>query len=184
MSDDSNKKIIQTYKGADMAENKKKPEEFIQKDLKPLFINDDEVRELIHAYVEEKNAESFNNMLNKLAAVEIIVPSTISEDKKVHPLFIKDTKQNRTWLACYTSINRIPTAENAPKSEALTKLPFLDAVKTVEKAGCDGILVNAYVDNLYITSELCKKMQEVEENKKKRAEINKEIQNARVMVIF
>ncbi len=162
-----------------MAENKKIPEKLVNKDMTPLYIDDKEVIELIHAYVEQKNADTFSDMLNKLATVEIIVPSTVSEDQKVHPLFIKDSKQDKTWLACYTTFRRIPTSENAPKSDALTKLPFMDAVNTVEKADCDGILINAYEDNLFISKELCKKMQEVEAGKKKKAEIEEEIKNAK-----
>ncbi len=162
-----------------MADNNKTPEEIRQENLKPLFINDDEVRELIAAYVADKNQDTFNEMLSKLATVDVVVPSTITEDKKVHPLFIKDPKKDKTWLACYTSITRIPTGENAPKSEAVTKIPYMDALKTVEQANCDGILVNAFTDNLFIVKDLCKKMQEVEANKKKRAELQEEIKNAK-----
>lgn len=136
--------------------------------VKPLMIDDKQIMEKIQKYMKEQNQENFNDLMNSLPGIEVIVPSVVGKDGLARPVFLRDGG-GQPWLPAYTTYGRLPQGDNAPKSQALTKVPFMVADEMSVSAKCAGMILNPFTDNLFIKSELAQKIIRVEEDKKKRA---------------
>ncbi len=131
-----------------------------------VYVNNDELEQLVSAYAADKNADSFNRMISKLVTCRILLPAAMEPSvKKPMPCLLK-AGANGTFLPVYTSLKHIP---KEPKSPAILNMPYLNANGLVlgEKEKIKGIVLNPFTDNIVFKPELIQKIAEVEEQKKK-----------------
>lgn len=134
-----------------------------------IYVNNDELEQLICAYKEDKKAEAFNRVINKLVACRILVPANVDPNvKKPMPCMLR-AGENDMFLPVYTSLKHVP---KEPKSAAILNMPYLSANGLVlsAKENIKGIVINPFTDNIILKLELLRKIAEVEELKRKGAQ--------------
>lgn len=131
-----------------------------------IYVNNDELEQLISTYAADKNVETFNKMISKLVTCRMLVPASMEPNvKKPMPCLLK-AGENGMFFAVYTSLKHVP---KEPKSPAILNMPYIDANGLVlsAKENVKGIVLNPFTDNIILKPELLKKIAEVEEMKKK-----------------
>lgn len=131
-----------------------------------IYVNNDELEQLVGAYKEAKDADALNKVINKLVTCRILVPANMDPNvKKPMPCMLK-AGEKTFFLPVYTSLKHVP---KEPKSAAILNMPYLNANGIVlnTKENISGIVVNPFTDNIILKPELVKKIAEVEEMKKK-----------------
>lgn len=134
-----------------------------------IYVNNDELEQLICAYKEDKKAEAFNRVINKLVACRILVPANVDPNvKKPMPCMLR-AGENDMFLPVYTSLKHVP---KEPKSAAILNMPYLSANGLVlsAKENIKGIVINPFTENIILKPELLRKIAEVEELKRKGAQ--------------
>ena len=134
-----------------------------------IYVNNDELEQLINIYKEDKNAEAFNRVINKLVGCRILVPANVDPNmKKPMPCMLR-AGENDMFLPVYTSLKHVP---KEPKSAAILNMPYLSSNGLVlsAKENIKGIVVNPFTDNIILKPDLIRKIAEVEELKKKGAQ--------------
>lgn len=135
-------------------------------EIKPLENN--ELEQLIHTYIEEKTGDNLNQLLNHLTTRRILLPAAVDEKtKKPLPALIK-SKEGETFQPVFTSAEQ---TKAAPNSMGLLNMPYTSVNEMVAKANeqVRGVVINPFSDNLMLRRELILKIQEVEEMKKQGA---------------
>ena len=124
--------------------------------LKALAIDDHKTLDIIRAFSDRGDRETFLAMLDQFAGIDMISPSTVDDEGNAHPVFLQD-EQKAFWLPLYTSVNSLPSGDGAPKSDALTKVPFLGACQLTMQAKIAGIIVNPFSEKIVLQKILIEK---------------------------
>lgn len=133
---------------------------------KTVHVKNEELEELVIAYIKDKTADNLNKLLNHLTTRRVLVPAMQGQDPtKPMPCLLKNEK-GETMLPIFTSLKQ--TAK-APKSQGIINMPFVAANDIVVKAEgkITGLVINPFTENLIFKPELVQKIAEVEEMKKK-----------------
>lgn len=130
-----------------------------------VHVKNEELEELVIAYVKEKTADNLNKLLNHLTTRRVLVPAMQGEvPNKPMPCLLKTPTD--TFLPVFTSLKQ---TEKAPKSQGIINMPFVAANDMVIKSDgkITGLVINPFTENLIFKPELIQKIAEVEEMKKK-----------------
>lgn len=133
---------------------------------KTVHVQNDELEQLVLAYIKDKTPDNLNKLLNHLTTRRILVPAMQGADPtKPMPCLLKNAN-GETMLPIFTSLKQ--TAK-APKSQGIINMPFVAANDIVVKAEgkITGLVINPFTENLIFKPELVQKIAEVEEMKKK-----------------
>lgn len=128
-------------------------------------VNNDELEELLVNYAKEQNVEALNKLVKHIHSCRVLVPANLTEDKKPVPCYIRNQNE-QMFLPIYTSKKHIP---QEPKSPAMMNMPFITVNKLVAtgEPKCDGIVINAFTNNLIFKTELVKRIAEVDDAQRK-----------------
>lgn len=133
-----------------------------------LDVKNEKLEELVKQYMDEKNADNLNALIEELRKCRLLVPANINEEKKPVPCML-NSKEKGMYFPVYTALKQIP---QSPRSEAIINMPYLavNEMTAQQQENLGGVAINPFTDNLIFKMPLVLRIQEVE---KKRRELAK-----------
>lgn len=134
-----------------------------------LDVKNEKLEELVKQYMDEKNADNLNALIEELRKCRLLVPANINEEKKPVPCML-NSKDKGMYFPVYTALKQIP---QSPRSEAIINMPYLavNEMTAQQQENLGGVAINPFTDNLIFKMPLVLRIQEVE---KKRRELAKQ----------
>ena len=134
-----------------------------------LDVKNEKLEELVKQYMDEKNADNLNALIEELRKCRLVVPANINEEKKPVPCML-NSKDKGMYFPVYTALKQIP---QSPRSEAIINMPYLavNEMTAQQQENLGGVAINPFTDNLIFKMPLVLRIQEVE---KKRRELAKQ----------
>lgn len=134
-----------------------------------LDVKNEKLEELVKQYMDEKNADNLNALIEELRKCRLLVPANINEEKKPVPCML-NSKEKGMYFPVYTALKQIP---QSPRSEAIINMPYLavNEMTAQQQENLGGVAINPFTDNLIFKMPLVLRIQEVE---KKRRELAKQ----------
>ena len=134
-----------------------------------LDVKNEKLEELVKQYMDEKNADNLNALIEELRKWRLLVPANINEEKKPVPCML-NSKDKGMYFPVYTALKQIP---QSPRSEAIINMPYLavNEMTAQQQENLGGVAINPFTDNLIFKMPLVLRIQEVE---KKRRELAKQ----------
>ena len=133
-----------------------------------LDVKNEKLEELVKQYMDEKNADNLNALIEELRKCRLLVPANINEEKKPVPCML-NSKDKGMYFPVYTALKQIP---QSPRSEAIINMPYLAVNEmTAQQQENLGVAINPFTDNLIFKMPLVLRIQAVE---KKRRELAKQ----------
>lgn len=134
-----------------------------------LDVKNEKLEELVKQYMDEKNADNLNALIEELRKCRLLVPANINEEKKPVPCML-NSKDKGMYFPVYTALKQIP---QSPRSEAIINMPYLavNEMTAQQQENLGGVVINPFTDNLIFKMPLVLRIQEVE---KKRRELAKQ----------
>lgn len=130
-----------------------------------IHVNNEELERLVQAHMENRNADTLNQLLNHLTRCRILIPAMKgANSSKPLPCLLR-AGNGENMLPIFTGFKH---TEKAPKSQGIMNMPYLAANEMVVKSNGEisGIVINPFTDNLVFTKVLVQKIAEVEAMKK------------------
>ena len=134
-----------------------------------LDVKNEKLEELVKQYMDEKNADNLNALIEELRKCRLLVPANINEEKKPVPCML-NSKDKGMYFPVYTALKQIP---QSPRSEAIINMPYLavNEMTAQQQENLGGVAINPFTDNLIFKMPLVHRIQAVE---KKRRELAKQ----------
>ena len=134
-----------------------------------LDVKNEKLEELVKQYMDEKNADNLNALIEELRKCRLLVPANINEEKKPVPCML-NSKDKGMYFPVYTALKQIP---QSPRSEAIINMPYLavNEMTAQQQENLGGVAINPFTDNLIFKMPLVRRIQEVD---KKRRELAKQ----------
>lgn len=134
-----------------------------------LDVKNEKLEELVKQYMDEKNADNLNALIEELRKCRLLVPANINEEKKPVPCML-NSKDKGMYFPVYTALKQIP---QSPRSEAIINMPYLavNEMTAQQQENLGGVAINPFTDNLIFKMPLVLRIQAVE---KKRRELAKQ----------
>lgn len=128
-----------------------------------LEVNNDKLEELIRQYMQEKNGQNLNTLIEELRKCRLLVPANLDEEKRPIPCLL-NSRDKGVYFPVYTDRSQIP---ESPRSEVVANMPYLavNLMTASQEDKIDGIAINPFTDNLIFKMPLVKKIQEVEKTR-------------------
>lgn len=122
------------------------------------------LRERIDSYLEKKDAQSFNNLMNCITDSRVLLPANVNAKKEPLPNLIKNNDGD-FYIPAYTNKEQIPAE---PKPQAIMNIPYtsVNHMAADPNNNVVGIVINPFTNNLIFKPELIQKVEEVENAKK------------------